>query len=152
MVAGGAQVMAWDDKPAARDALAAEVRLCDLAAVDWQGIAALVLSPGIPHNFPAPHPAVLAARAAGAEIIGDIELLGRAQPQAGYVGITGTNGKSTTTALIGHILAAAGRRVEIGGNLGTAALSLAPLGGDGAYVLEASSFQLELVDSLAFDV
>src|SRR5229473_3484387 len=97
-------------------------------------------------------PAVLRAREAGSEIIGDIELLGRAQPDAFYVGITGTNGKSTTTALIGHILAAARRRVEIGGNLGTPALSLAPLGRDGTYVLEASSFQLELIDSLAFDV
>src|SRR5439155_4445584 len=89
---------------------------------------------------------------AGAEIIGDIELLGRAQPEARFIGITGTNGKSTTTALIGHILAAAGRPVEIGGNLGTAALSLAPLGGDGTYVLEASSFQLETITTLAFDV
>src|SRR5258708_21175980 len=85
-------------------------------------------------------------------MIGEVELVGGAQPDARYIGITGTNGKSTTTALIGHILAAAGRRVEIGGNLGTPALSLAPLGRDGTYVLEASSFQLELIDSLAFDV
>ena len=92
------------------------------------------------------------AREAGVEIIGDIELLGRAQPAARYVGITGTNGKSTTTALIGHILGQAGRRVEIGGNLGTPALSLAPLGADGIYVLEASSFQLDLIETLAFDV
>src|SRR5204862_516980 len=69
-----------------------------------------------------------------------------------YIGITGTNGKSTTTALIGHILAEAGSRVEVGGNLGTPALSLAPLGRDGAYVLEASSFQLELIPSLSFDI
>ena len=89
------------------------------------------------------------ARDAGVGIIGDIELLGRAQPDAVYIGITGTNGKSTTTALIGHILATAGRRVQVGGNLGTAALSLAPLGADGAYVLECSSFQLELIASLA---
>ncbi len=78
--------------------------------------------------------------------------LGRAQPEARYVGITGTNGKSTTTALVGHILAAAGRRVETGGNLGTASLSLAPLGSGGTYVLELSSFQLELIQSLAFEV
>jgi UDP-N-acetylmuramoylalanine--D-glutamate ligase len=95
---------------------------------------------------------VLGAREAGVEIIGDIELLGRARPQACYVGITGTNGKSTTTALIGHILAEAGRPVEIGGNLGTPALSLEPLGADGIYVLEASSFQLDLIETLAFDV
>src|SRR5712691_961974 len=152
LAAGGATVLAWDDNPAVRDAVAAEIPLCDPAQADWREIPALVLSPGIPHSYPAPHPAVLRAREAGVAIIGDIELLGRAQPNARYVGITGTNGKSTTTALIGHILAAAGRRVEIGGNLGTAALSLAPLGGDGTYVLEASSFQLELIDSLAFDV
>jgi len=152
LAAGGAQIIAWDDNPALRDALAGEVPLGDLAQADWRQIAALVLSPGIPHRHPEPHPAVLRAREAGSEIIGDIELLGRAQRDARYVGITGTNGKSTTTALIGHILAAAGRRVEIGGNLGTAALSLAPLGRDGTYVLEASSFQLELIESLAFDV
>src|SRR5262249_55675064 len=140
LAAGGAQVIAWDDKPAAREAVAAEVALCDLAAVDWHGIAALVLSPGIPHSFPEPHQAVLGARAAGTEIIGDIELLGRAQPNARVIGITGTNGKSTTTALIGHLLAASGQRVEVGGNLGTAALSLVPLGSDGTYVLELSSF------------
>jgi len=111
-----------------------------------------VLSPGIPHSFPEPHPAVTRARDAGAAIIGDLELLGRAQPEARYIGITGTNGKSTTTALIGHILAAAGQRVEVGGNLGTPALSLAPLGRDGSYVIEASSFQLELITTLAFDI
>jgi len=152
LAGGGADVLAWDDNPAVRDAVAAEIPLRDLADADWREIPALVLSPGIPHSYPEPHPAVLRAREAGTEIIGDIELLGRAQPNARYVGITGTNGKSTTTALIGHILAAARRRVEIGGNLGTPALSLAPLGRDGIYVLEASSFQLELIDSLAFDV
>jgi UDP-N-acetylmuramoylalanine--D-glutamate ligase len=152
LAAGGATVLAWDDNPSVRESLAAEIALCDLVEIDWRDIPALVLSPGIPHSFPAPHPAVSRARAAGTKIIGDIELLGRAQPEACYVGITGTNGKSTTTALIGHILAAAGRQVEIGGNLGTPALTLAPLGRDGTYVLEASSFQLELIDSLALDV
>jgi UDP-N-acetylmuramoylalanine--D-glutamate ligase len=152
LAAGGAEILAWDDNPGVREAVAAEIPLADLAQVDWKHIPALVLSPGIPHSFPAPHPAVIRARAAGTEIIGDIELLGRAQPEARYVGITGTNGKSTTTALIGHILAAAGRRVEIGGNLGTPALTLAPLGSEGTYVLEASSFQLELIASLACDI
>ena len=152
LAAGGAEVAAWDDNPAVRDTVGTEFPLCDLTALDWRDVAVLVLSPGIPHSFPEPHPAVARARDAGVEIIGDIELLGRAQPQAIYVGITGTNGKSTTTALIGHILAAAGRRVQIGGNLGTAALSLAPLGADGIYVLECSSFQLELITSLAFRV
>ncbi|MFI4948215.1 MAG: UDP-N-acetylmuramoyl-L-alanine--D-glutamate ligase [Alphaproteobacteria bacterium] len=152
LTAGGAQILAWDDDPAVREALAAEIPLCDPAQEDWRDIAALVLSPGIPQSYPEPHPAVLRAREAGAEIIGDIELLGRAQPEARYVGITGTNGKSTTTALVGHILAAAGRRVETGGNLGTASLSLAPLDSAGTYVLELSSFQLELIESLAFEV
>ncbi|HTT78854.1 MAG TPA: UDP-N-acetylmuramoyl-L-alanine--D-glutamate ligase [Stellaceae bacterium] len=152
LVAGGADIVAWDDNAAVREAAAGEFRLADLAAANWQRIAALVLSPGIPHRFPKPHPAVERARAAGAEILGDIELLGRAQPHARFVGITGTNGKSTTTALVGHILAAAGKRAELGGNLGTPALALAPLGPDEIYVLECSSFQLELMTTLAFDV
>jgi UDP-N-acetylmuramoylalanine--D-glutamate ligase len=152
LAAGGATVLAWDDNPKVREAVAGELSLYDVTGADWRQIPALVLSPGIPHSFPAPHPEVVRARAAGTEIIGDIELLGRARPETRYVGITGTNGKSTTTALIGHILASAGRPVEVGGNLGTAALSLAPLGPEGTYVLEASSFQLELISSLAFDV
>src|SRR5213082_1621914 len=128
LAAGGAKVLAWDDNAKVREALATELPLYDLTAADWRRIPALVLSPGIPHSFPEPHPVVVRAREAGTEIIGDIELLGRARPEASYIGITGTNGKSTTTALIDHILATAGRRVEVGGNLGTAALSLAPLG------------------------
>ena len=80
LAGGGAEVLAWDDKPTARDAVGGEVPLFDLADVDWRGVAALVLSPGIPHSFPEPHPAVAQARDAGVEIIGDIELLGRAQP------------------------------------------------------------------------
>ena len=135
LAAGGAEVLAWDDNAAVRDALSAALPLHDLTTADWRDIPALILSPGIPHSFPEPHPAVVRAREAGTEIIGDIELLGRAQPEARYIGITGTNGKSTTTALIGHILAAAGRRVEVGGNLGTPALSLAPLGRDGRDLL-----------------
>src|SRR5262249_42124652 len=93
-----------------------------------------------------------AARAAGVAIIGDVDLLGRAQRDAAYVGITGTNGKSTTTALVGHVLRRAGRKTEIGGNIGTPALSLEPLGRNGVYVLEMSSYQLELTFSIAFDV
>ena len=104
LAAGAAEVLAWDDNPSVREAVGAEFPLCDPSGIDWRGVAALVLSPGIPHSFPEPHPAVTQARDAGVEIIGDIELLGRAQPTRSYVGITGTNGKSTTTALIGHIL------------------------------------------------
>jgi UDP-N-acetylmuramoylalanine--D-glutamate ligase len=152
LAAGGAKVAAWDDDPAVRDrAVADGIPLTDPDRPEWRRIAALILSPGIPHRFPKPHPMVVRAREDGAEIIGDLELLYRAQPAARYVGITGTNGKSTTTALTGHILRAAGVVAEIGGNLGMAALSLRPLGDDGVYVLEASSYQLELLNTLAFD-
>jgi UDP-N-acetylmuramoylalanine--D-glutamate ligase len=152
LAAGGAEVLAWDDSEKTRAAVAGAVPLRELTAIDWRGVAALILSPGIPHSFPQPHPAVEAARKAGVTILGDIELLGRAQPAARFIAITGTNGKSTTTALIGHILGQAGKTVEIGGNLGPPALGLKPLGEAGTYVLELSSFQLELVTSLAFDI
>jgi UDP-N-acetylmuramoylalanine--D-glutamate ligase len=150
--AGSAEVLAWDDSEKTRSGIAAELPLRNLAKIDWRGVAALMLSPGIPHSFPQPHPAVVGARAAGVPVIGDIELLGRAQPNARYIGITGTNGKSTTTALIGHILESAGERVEVGGNLGPPALGLKPLDAGGTYVLEMSSFQLELVETLAFGI
>jgi UDP-N-acetylmuramoylalanine--D-glutamate ligase len=150
---GGARVLAWDDAAAQREqAASAGVPIVDLAQRDFAGIRALVLSPGIPHTYPRPHPVAARARAAGARIIGDIELLALSCRAARYVGITGTNGKSTTTALIGHILQQAGRTVAVGGNLGTPALSLAALGADGVYVLEMSSYQLELTESLACDV
>ena len=148
--AGGARVAAWDDRAEARAAAeAAGIPVAEPAALDWRHVTALVMSPGIPHTHPKPHAVAIAARAAGVPIIGDIELLVRSQLEARYLGITGTNGKSTTTALIGHILQQSGRRVAVGGNLGTAALSLTPLGEDGIYVLELSSYQLELTRSLA---
>src|SRR3954447_22637764 len=126
---GGAIVMAWDDNAARREAAAAAgIAIVDLRSADLGDMPSLVLSPGIPHTYPAPHRVVARAREAGAEIIGDIELLARTQREAGYIGITGTNGKSTTTALIGHILARAGCKIAVGGNLGTPALSLDPLG------------------------
>ena len=150
---GGARVLAWDDARGAREAAAASgVPIVDLAERGLDGIAALVLSPGIAHRYPKPHPVAAQARAGGVAILGDIELLARSCREARFVGITGTNGKSTTTALIGHILECAGRRFAVGGNLGTAALSLPPLGADGVYVLEMSSYQLELTESLACDV
>jgi UDP-N-acetylmuramoylalanine--D-glutamate ligase len=150
---GGAHILAWDDAAPRREAAAtAGVPIVDLAAADLGGVAALILSPGIPHTYPKPHPVAQRARAAGARIIGDIELLAASCRQARYVGITGTNGKSTTTALIGHILREAGRSVAVGGNLGTPVLSLPPLGADGTYVLEMSSYQLELTQSLTFDI
>jgi UDP-N-acetylmuramoylalanine--D-glutamate ligase len=150
---GGARVLAWDDAGPRREAAAAAgVPIVDLARREFSGIAALVLSPGIPHTYPKPHPVAARARAAGARIIGDIELLARSCLEARYVGITGTNGKSTTTALIGHILKQAGRSAAVGGNIGTPALALPALGTEGVYVLEMSSYQLELTESLVCDV
>jgi UDP-N-acetylmuramoylalanine--D-glutamate ligase len=150
---GGARVLAWDDARGPRETAAATgVPIVDLAQRGLDGIAALVLSPGIAHRYPKPHPVAADARARDIPILGDIELLALSCREARYVGITGTNGKSTTTALIGHILEHAGRPVAVGGNLGTAALSLPPLGADGVYVLEMSSYQLDLTESLACDV
>ncbi len=150
---GGARVLAWDDAATRREqAAAAGVPIVDLTGRDLAGVRALVLSPGIPHTHPQPHPVAARARAAGTRIIGDIELLALSCRAARYVGITGTNGKSTTTALIGHILQQAGRKAAVGGNIGTPALALAALGADGIYVLEMSSYQLELTESLVCDV
>ncbi len=149
----GADVTAWDDAPAARAQAAAEG--LRVAMPDMAGLDALVLSPGIPHHLPAPHPIAAAARAAGVAILSDAELLYRAVRAAGsrarFAGITGTNGKSTTTALLAHIVAAAGHPVAAGGNLGTAALALPLLDHDGIYVLEMSSYMLERLAHLRFD-
>ena len=153
LMEGGARVLAWDDSARARDAAAAAgIPLRNPAGWDWSGLAALVLSPGIPLHYPAPHPVAAAARKAGRPIVGDIELLAEAAPGATLVGITGTNGKSTTTALLGHILGSAGRPAAAGGNLGPPALSLPALGEGGVYALELSSYQLDLVDRARFDV
>jgi len=151
--AGGADVWAWDDSEDRRAAArAAGVPLVDLYTCNWREPSSLVISPGIPHTHPAPHPVAVLAKSHGREIIGDVELLGRAQHNAQYIGITGTNGKPTTTALIAHILSRAGRDVAVGGNLGTPALDLAPLEAGGVYVLEMSSYQLEITLSITFDV
>jgi UDP-N-acetylmuramoylalanine--D-glutamate ligase len=153
LMASGAHVLAWDDVAESRDKAAAlGIPIVDLTSADWDGIDMLVLSPGIPHTFPKPHPVAERARKADAQIVCDVDLLGRAQPDAVYVGITGTNGKSTTTALIAHILASAGKAIEVGGNLGPPVLDFAPLGKDGIYVLEMSSYQLERTFSISFDV
>ncbi len=151
--AGGAEVWAWDDGADAREqARRAGVPLVDLYLCNWRELTSLVLSPGVPLHHPQPHRVVELARAAGCEVIGDIELLARSMREASYVGVTGTNGKSTTTALIGHVFKLAGRPVQVGGNIGRAALALEPLGADGTYVLEMSSYQLELTVSITFDV
>jgi UDP-N-acetylmuramoylalanine--D-glutamate ligase len=160
---GGASVQVWDDNVDKQaDAAREGFTVIEPTAETLRDIDALVLSPGIPLTFPAPHPVAAAARAAGVPIIGDIELLAREQSGARFIGITGTNGKSTTTALIGHIFDIANRKAQTGGNLGTPALDLDPVGGDtgdgdtgggdGAYILEMSSFQLELIDTLRFDI
>lgn len=157
--AGGARVALWDEKPAAREAAqAAGFALTDLAKADWSQFAALMLSPGVPLTHPAPHWTVEKAREAGVEILGDIELFARtvnAAPEhkrPKIVAITGTNGKSTTTALIGHICAQAGRDTRIGGNIGFGVLGLEDMHGGAVYVLELSSYQLDLTSSLKPDV
>lgn len=150
--ASGAEVWAWDDDPAKRARAESKGIACRDLDTDLAGILGLVISPGIPHTHPKPHPVAARAKAAGVPLLSDIELLGRACPQARYVGITGTNGKSTTTTLIGHLLQNTGRPIQVGGNLGVPALSLSPLGKDGIYVLEMSSYQLELIPRLVFDV
>jgi UDP-N-acetylmuramoylalanine--D-glutamate ligase len=159
LLAGGARVALWDDSAAARGAALAEgFDLVDLKAADWSRFAALVLAPGVPLTHPKPHWVVDKAREAGVEIIGDVELFARAVASAPahrrprVVAITGTNGKSTTTALIGHILARAGRDTRVGGNIGVGVLSLEPMHGGAVYVLELSSYQLDLTSSLKADV
>ncbi len=159
LIAGGAQVALWDEKPEARAAAEAEgLPLVDLTTADWSRFAALMLSPGVPLTHPAPHWTVEKARAAGVEIVGDMELFARtvnAAPEhrrPKIVAITGTNGKSTTTALIGHVCAQAGRDVRIGGNIGVGVLDLEDMHGGAVYVLEMSSYQLDLTSSLHADV
>ena len=126
-----------------------------VAEPDMARLAALVLSPGIPHVLPKPHPLAAAARAAGVPILSDAELLFQAVRSNGsrarFAGVTGTNGKSTTTALLAHIVAAEKKPVAAGGNLGTAALALPLLPDDGVYVLEMSSYMLERLATLRFD-
>jgi UDP-N-acetylmuramoylalanine--D-glutamate ligase len=149
----GADVIAWDDKPEAREA-ASDLDLRDPLAGKFD-FDALVLSPGIPHRLPKPHPVAQRAIEAGVPILSDTELLFRAVRAAGsrarFAGITGTNGKSTTTALLAHILQRAGLSVAAGANLGPAALSLPLLPHDGVYVLEMSSYMLERLASLRFN-
>jgi UDP-N-acetylmuramoylalanine--D-glutamate ligase len=159
LVVGGARVVAWDEGEAARAAAAAEgLELVDLRTADWSEFAALLLSPGVPLTHPAPHWTVERARTEGVEILGDIELFARAvalapeHKRARVIAITGTNGKSTTTALVGHVLSAAGRDARVGGNNGVPVLGLDDMHGGAVYVLELSSYQLDLTSSLKPDV
>src|SRR5215469_14405773 len=158
--AGGAHVIAWDDNSAARDmGYDAGAEITPWREWAWDGIAALILSPGVPLTHPRPHEVVLHASAAHVPLIGDVELFAREiRPDAGRPGkapviaITGTNGKSTTTALIGHILASAGFDAQVGGNIGKAVLELSPPGPKTIYVLEMSSFQIDLTPGLYPDI
>ncbi|SIQ27203.1 UDP-N-acetylmuramoyl-L-alanine--D-glutamate ligase [Bosea sp. TND4EK4] len=153
LMAGGAEVAAWDDNEASREKAAAQgIGIVDLAAADWTGFAALVLAPGVPLTHPQPHWTVGKAKAAGIEIIGDIELFFRERakiaPDSPVICITGTNGKSTTTALIAHVLKQAGRDVQMGGNIGTAVLALEPPAEGRIHVIECSTFQIDLAPSI----
>ncbi|MDO8912232.1 MAG: UDP-N-acetylmuramoyl-L-alanine--D-glutamate ligase [Phenylobacterium sp.] len=159
LVAGGAQVALWDERPEGLAAAQAQgLPLVDLTTADWTQFAALMLSPGVPLTHPEPHWTVTKAKEFGVEIVGDMELFARAVNAAPehkrpkIVAITGTNGKSTTTALIGHICASAGRDTRVGGNIGVGVLDLEDMHGGAVYVLEMSSYQLDLTTSLKPDV
>ena len=153
LVAGGAEVIAWDDNESARAAAEArEIQVTDWRGTEFGAYSALVLAPGVPLTHPEPHWSVKIARDAGVQVIGDISLFARERtfraPTAPFVAITGTNGKSTTTALIHHILKSAGKDVEIGGNFGPAVLGLKDLAPDRFYVIECSSFQIDLAPGI----
>jgi UDP-N-acetylmuramoylalanine--D-glutamate ligase len=154
LAAAGAHVVAWDTNPEARERAATidGVIVHDPAELDLTGAAGLVLSPGVPLNV---HPLAARAREAGVPIIGDIELFAQARselPPHKVVGITGTNGKSTTTALVHHILTTAGVPTRMGGNIGLPVLGAEPLPEGGVYVLELSSYQLDLTQTLDCEV
>ena len=151
LLASGAEVTAWDRREGPRDELAGRATIADPLVVDLVGFDGVVLSPGVPLNS---HPIAERARAAGVPLIGDIELFAQARadlPPHKLVGITGTNGKSTTTALVHHLLEQAGKLARMGGNIGLPILAQEPLPSDGTYVLELSSYQIDLTFSLRCD-
>ena len=153
LLAGGANVVAFDDDAASvAKAGAGGIPTADLREADWSKIAALVLAPGVPLTHPVPHWIVQLARKAKVGVIGDVELFCRERrrdaPNAPFVAITGTNGKSTTTALIAHLTASAGMDTQLGGNIGTPILSLAPPQPGRVHVIECSSYQIDLAPSL----
>jgi UDP-N-acetylmuramoylalanine--D-glutamate ligase len=152
LVASGARVTAWDNREDARDAVSGQAEIADLLSLDLAGFDGVVVSPGVPLNR---HPIAAHAAKAGVPVIGDIELFAQARttlPPHRVVGVTGTNGKSTTTALIHHILEAAGVPAAMGGNIGLPILAQDPLPEGGVYVLELSSYQLDLTCSLDCDI
>lgn len=153
--AGGANVSAWDDRKTAQvEAGNAGVNLVDLSQMDWSKFDALVLSPGVPDKLPQPHWTAERAAEAGVPIICDIEIFARevaSRPEntrPKVVAITGTNGKSTTTSLIGHVLKTCGKDAQIGGNIGRGVLDLDRMHAGTYYVIELSSYQLERTKSL----
>jgi UDP-N-acetylmuramoylalanine--D-glutamate ligase len=160
LVEGGARVFAWDDKEDGRAIAKRDgAVIIPFAEWPWPRLKALILSPGVPLTHPAPHPVVVAAKNAGVEIIGDMELFAREirsdSARAGcapVIAVTGTNGKSTTTALIGHILLQCGFSAEVGGNIGKAVLDLNAPAAKSIYVLEVSSYQIDLAPRLTPDV
>ncbi len=152
---GGANVLAWDDNEQVRKQAKKEgVNLADIKQADWSVIDELVLSPGVPHKLPKPHWSAELANKAGVPIICDIEIFAREvmarapERRPNIIAITGTNGKSTTTALIGHILSECGRDSQVGGNIGRGVLDLEDIFPCANYVLELSSYQLERTHSL----
>lgn len=149
--AGGAQLLAWDQNEAARNRAADIATIADPLETDLSGYAGIVVSPGVPINK---HPIADKARASGVPLIGDIELFAMARanlPAHRVIGITGTNGKSTTTALVHHLLKSAALPTRMAGNIGLPILSQAPLNAGGVYVLELSSYQIDLTHSLGCD-
>ncbi|EYD75246.1 UDP-N-acetylmuramoylalanine--D-glutamate ligase [Rubellimicrobium mesophilum DSM 19309] len=161
--AGGADVVAWDDGAPAREKAEGEgIELRDLSkAKAWEGVALLVTSPGIPHLYPKPHPAIAAARAAGVPVDNDIGLFFRSfatrewdsfDQRPKVVAVTGSNGKSTTSALIHHILAESGRPTQLAGNIGRGVLDIEPARDGEVVVLELSSYQTDLARALTPDV
>jgi UDP-N-acetylmuramoylalanine--D-glutamate ligase len=158
--AAGARVLAWDDASEPRK-LAAEAgaTIAPWSEWPWDRLKSLVLSPGVPLTHPSPHPVVVKAKSTAVEVIGDMEIFARAigadvlvPGRAPVIAVTGTNGKSTTTALIAHILSASGFDVQVGGNIGKAVLELDPPAAKSLYVLELSSYQIDLAPGLVPDV
>ena len=160
LVAGGTTVIAWDDSSTARDQGGQQgAEIMPWREWPWEKIAALVLSPGVPLTHPKPHGVVEHASRAQVPVIGDVELFAREvranrdlPGRSPVIAITGTNGKSTTTALVGHILSQCGFDAQIGGNIGKSVLELSPPSAKTIYVLEMSSFQIDLAPDLVPDV
>jgi UDP-N-acetylmuramoylalanine--D-glutamate ligase len=153
LIKGGAEVIVYDDNETMRsEAASAGLNVQNLHGIDWSEIAALVLAPGVPLTHPTPHWTVQLAHKADVEIIGDIELFCRERVKSGahcpLIAITGTNGKSTTTALTAHLVEVASRDAQMGGNIGVPVLALAPFAANRVYVLEVSSYQIDLAPSL----